>query len=312
MSRNDTRTLAEAAAWVEWASQPNPSPERAPDFDRWMADPAHREQFADLLALWRSDALAEAARVVQARAQRRKAPAWIGWTAGASTLAAAALALVTAPLLENTAFETPRGGGQAVVLADGSQVRLSGDARIEVAQGLTFRRVRLARGEAYFDVRHDARRPFRVDAGPAQVRVLGTAFDLDRHSAGQVDLAVYRGAVRLQTPGGASTRLVRGERAAVVAGEIVPVAQPVGAEPDWLAGWADASDAPLGQLLEEIGRFADRPVVAADGVDQRRISGRFHVADTQSALAALSLAYGVSVTVEPHRYLIGHSPRAPQ
>src|SRR5262249_53909848 len=160
---------------------------------------------------------------VQARSQQRRAPVWIGWAAGAATLAAAAVALMTAPVLESTAFETPRGAGQSGGLADGSKVRLSGDARIEVAQGPAVPQVRLARGEAYFDVKHDARRPFRVDAGPAQVRVLGTAFDLDRHAAGQVDLAVYRGAVRLQATGGGWERVVRGQRAAVIGGEIVHV-----------------------------------------------------------------------------------------
>jgi transmembrane sensor len=268
------------------------------------ASPDHREAFAELLALWRSDALGEAAGDIPLRRAPRQAR-WIGWASGLAAVAAALLVVVAAPLRQDQLFETTRGHGQAVRLADGSQVQLSGAARLQVRQGLFWRHASLEAGEAFFDVRHERNRPFEVAVGDARVRVLGTAFDIDRQASGRSEFAVYRGAVRLTSAGGASARLVRGERAAVEAGAIVRLSRPAGDAPDWLSGWFEASDTTLGQLLEEIGRFADRPVVTNQAtLADRRISGRFHVAEPTAALAAASLAYGLTVTPEPDRILV--------
>jgi transmembrane sensor len=313
LNRKTPQVIEQAAAWVEWTSDGAAGPDKARAFDQWMAAaPEHREAFAELLALWRSDAMAEAAAEAHAADNRRRAPGRPIWLAAAMATAVAAVAAVAiAPLREDEVFETPHGHGRLVRLADGSQAHLNGATRLEVRQGFFFRRATLEAGEAYFDVRHEPRRPFTVDAGEARVRVLGTAFDIDRHARGGVELAVYRGAVGVETSAGASARLTRGQRAAVQAGAIVRVARPAGEAPDWISGWFEASDATLGQLMEEIGRFADRPVATNQAaLAERRITGRFHVADPASALTAASLAYGLRVSTSPERILV-QTARAP-
>ena len=47
-----------------------------------------------------------------------------------------------------------------VTLADGTRVTLDGATRLEVRLGARRRQVELVRGEAFFDVAHDAARPF--------------------------------------------------------------------------------------------------------------------------------------------------------
>ena len=73
---------------------------------------------------------------------------------------------------------TATGESRTVTLADGSQVNLSGGSAIGVDITSEERRVRLLSGEAFFDVAHDAARPFTVEAGEARIVVLGTAFDV--------------------------------------------------------------------------------------------------------------------------------------
>lgn len=306
MSRTSPQVLEEAAAWVEWASDRTPAAERAGAFDQWMAaSPDHREAFSELLALWRSDALAEAAAEVGVAAPRPQPARWTGWAFAAAAMATAVLVVAVAPLRQDQVFKTRRGGGEAVRLADGSQVRLSGEARLQVRQGLFYRRARLDAGEAYFDVRHEPRRPFVVAVGDTRLRVLGTAFNIDRHTSGPIEFAVYRGAVRLTSAGGATAHLARGDRALVEGGTIVRLARSASEAPDWLSGWFEANDVPLGQLIEEVGRFADRPVVTTQAtLAERPISGRFHVSDPAQALAAASLAYGLTITREPDRILV--------
>ena len=73
----------------------------------------------------------------------------------------------------------PRGGVYRIALADGTQVWLNSDSRLEYPESFAggVREVRL-QGEAYFDVRSDSLRPFVVRTGLGDVTVLGTEFNV--------------------------------------------------------------------------------------------------------------------------------------
>jgi transmembrane sensor len=73
-------------------------------------------------------------------------------------------------------FETLRGTQRAVVLDDGSRVLLNSDTQIGVEMGAHERRVTVRRGEAYFEVAPDRRRPFVVAGPRCTATALGNAF----------------------------------------------------------------------------------------------------------------------------------------
>lgn len=307
MKAQDTRILTEAAAWVEWAGGTTSRDEEAVAFEHWMGEsPAHREAFADLAALWRSDALGEAvaemARTEPAR-RRRDLP----WNLFVPAGVAAALAVcvgVFAPLGQYASFETARGESRTVVLADGSTVRLNGAARIQVSQGFLGRSVALERGEAWFDVRHDGR-GFSVTTAEGKVQVLGTAFNVDRLASGRTEVSVYRGAVRFGARRRPTMDLRPGDRASVENGRLET--SPIAAsdrQPDWFDGWFDAGDASLGQLVEEADRFSAKPLVVDGRAARIRVSGRFNVARPEDVLEVMKTAYGVDVVEEHDRILI--------
>ena len=74
---------------------------------------------------------------------------------------------------------TPAGGTFSVVLSDGSKVWLNASSSIEFPAAFTndSRRVHI-KGEAYFEIAKDARRPFYVVSRGAEVKVLGTHFNV--------------------------------------------------------------------------------------------------------------------------------------
>lgn len=74
---------------------------------------------------------------------------------------------------------TPAGGQYRLTLADGTKVWLNSQSsiRFPVAFAGNTRLVEVT-GEAYFDVAHDARRPFVVKAGKMIVQALGTEFNV--------------------------------------------------------------------------------------------------------------------------------------
>ncbi|HJL19570.1 MAG TPA: FecR family protein, partial [Sandaracinaceae bacterium LLY-WYZ-13_1] len=96
-------------------------------------------------------------------------------------------------------------------LADGSRVRLSDRARLEVER-VRGAEVTLAlrRGTARFEVQSGGGRRWTIRAGGLTVRVLGTAFTVSRDD-GRASVAVHRGVVSVET-GVEARRLYAGER----------------------------------------------------------------------------------------------------
>ena len=81
-------------------------------------------------------------------------------------------------------YATAIGEQRSVVLEDGSVVTLNTASRIDVDFEKDHRTIRLAAGEALFQVAHDPARPFDVIVGETRVRAVGTQFNVDRRAAG--------------------------------------------------------------------------------------------------------------------------------
>src|SRR3546814_10056817 len=58
--------------------------------------------------------------------------------------------------------------------------------------------ITLEEGEAWFQVAHDAHRPFVVDVGSVRIRAVGTAFSVRRNPEG-VDVMVTEGVVETRS-----------------------------------------------------------------------------------------------------------------
>lgn len=83
-----------------------------------------------------------------------------------------------------------------VRLADGSVLTLGASSAVEVRYSAKVRRVELLSGEAFFRVEKDPDRPFIVATADAEVRVVGTQFDVRRSSEG-VRVSVLEGIVEV-------------------------------------------------------------------------------------------------------------------
>jgi len=75
-------------------------------------------------------------------------------------------------------FTTDVGERRTVALDDGSSVELGSYSALSVDFTPSVRQVRLHRGQAFFEVRGDAARPFTVHAANASMQALGTQFDV--------------------------------------------------------------------------------------------------------------------------------------
>jgi transmembrane sensor len=99
-------------------------------------------------------------------------------------------------------------------LPDGSFVYLRKGSKLKYPRKFTDDREVSLTGEAFFNVAHDSRHPFTIQAGEANVRVVGTSFSVIETDK-QVQLIVKSGKVRFFDKGDTSRQLlvVAGERA---------------------------------------------------------------------------------------------------
>lgn len=100
----------------------------------------------------------------------------------------------------------PAGERMKLVLSDSTVVVLNGSSRIRYPENFNgkIREVTLVEGEAFFDVKHDASKPFIVKARTTQINVLGTAFNVRAYKfLKNVQVTVTRGKVSVSSTGNA-------------------------------------------------------------------------------------------------------------
>lgn len=299
MKRN--RAKQNAALWA--ARRLDTAPHGA--FEAWKtADPDHAEAFDEVWSTIQDPALVEALRLSAQRAKARPATrgpaALIG---GVAALAACAVAGVLAwpdvqvMMVAPLRLETAPGQQREIALADGTRVTLDGATTLEVRLGDHRRQVRMTRGEAFFDVAHDASRPFTVSAPEGSVRVLGTAFDLER-GRDRLELAVYRGKVRLAPRGLGSpvADLTIGQRATARGGALSSVRTFDPTTEDWRTGWLETSGLSLDRLIERLNRGSPRRIVIVDpALGRQRVAGRFRLDEPETLVRNLALMHGFEV-----------------
>jgi transmembrane sensor len=171
-------------------------------------------------------------------------------------------------------FATRRGQQAVVTLADGSLVTLGPESRLRVHASGATRLVELT-GEAVFVVRHDAARPFVVRAAQAVTEDLGTTFGVRAYPGDTlVRVVVAEGAVALRAATGlpgTGVRLGAGDVGRLDHAGLVAVSH---GNPDadlaWTRGRVAFHDAPLGDVMTELGRRYDVAVHFARPADARR------------------------------------------
>jgi len=103
-------------------------------------------------------------------------------------------------LIYNT-LKVPVGGEYSLTLADGTRVILNSDSEIKypIAFGKKNRKVFL-KGEAYFAVTHNKKKPFIVDVNEAEIEVLGTEFNISAYEdEKEMYTTLVNGSVRFTT-----------------------------------------------------------------------------------------------------------------
>lgn len=104
---------------------------------------------------------------------------------------------------------TRKGSKSMIILPDGSRVWINDDSKITYGKsfGKESRELKLE-GEAYFDVVKDKTRPFIVHTKTADIKVLGTAFNVKAYADdSNLETTLLRGAVEINIKGDSEQKI---------------------------------------------------------------------------------------------------------
>src|SRR5690606_14624145 len=100
------------------------------------------------------------------------------------------------PAVTELTLTTPRGGQYQTTLSDGTKVWLNAGSMLRYPLHFPAdKRVVTLEGEAFFDVSHDAERPFTVQVNGTDIEVLGTQFNVNSYT--NVTATLVEGAVKI-------------------------------------------------------------------------------------------------------------------
>jgi transmembrane sensor len=190
----------------------------------------------------------------------------------------------------------------SMTLADGTRIVLGplSSVKIDAAYGTTSREVEV-RGDAWFDVRHDASKPFTVRAGTATIVDVGTTFAVRSDDPAGVSVTVSEGAVSLRqmnTPASQGVVLKAGDNGLLQTdGNVIAKrGSATGDDVAWLDGRLVFRDAPISQVASAMRRWYGIELKAADkSLNNRHLTASFANESPERVLETIRLALGAEI-----------------
>jgi transmembrane sensor len=307
--KSATQIDAQAADWIARRDGYSWSDEQQLQLDQWLDEAtAHRVAYLRLRSTWsRADRLSSlhVPGKISVPLKTVRHPRFSIWRVAASILIATTLgSLIATGIVLNgsRSYSTALGESKAVALADGTHLVLNTDTQVRTRIADGTRTVWLDSGEAYFEVAHDPRHPFVVEAGDSRITVLGTKFSV-RRDADHVDVVVVDGRVQVSEVGSgaqAGTTVVTKNDVVVASRDQMVVtkktAEQVLDQLGWRQGKLVLDQMTLKQAAIEFNRYNRKKLVIDDpAVENIRIGGSFNVDNVEGFAHLLHEGFGVKV-----------------
>lgn len=304
LKSGDLQRMEAAANWLQ-RLQAEPRDETlAMEWFEWcQAAPENLAAFERMREVWQAFEV----EMPQAR-PRARLRRFVGWryaAAAALVIGVAVGALTYTEGLGGRTLTTDVAEHGSQTLADGSRVELGARTRIATRFTRDERTVLVERGEAFFEVAKDPSRPFTVEAGDVRIKALGTAFNV-RRALNKTVVTVSEGLVSVMpvstqwpsTEVQHELRATAGERVTFSVPDnrlSMTTVDPASADA-WRQGVLKFVDEPLAAVMEEVNRYATKPIVIdGDALDGRVYTGTVYRDRIDEWLHALERVFPVKV-----------------
>lgn len=294
-----------AADWLLERREGEWNAERQAEFDAWMEESlAHRIAYWRLDAAWgRADLLTAMRRPAfqrRAEAKRKTWPNILRAVAAAIVIGAVAGAVQwfePGKTAEKT-YATAIGERERLTLADGSQIELNTDSQVRTEIAANQRKIWLDKGEVYFEVKHNEKKPFVVMVGEHRITDIGTKFVI-RRDKNDFRVSVLEGVVRLEDSHAAPKILTQGQVAVASANRTQIVRQTKQELTDaigWQRGVLVFDHTSLAEVAAEFNRYSTAKIVIADPKTAAlTIDGTFPSNNSRAFMRLAQAVLGLSV-----------------
>lgn len=307
---------AEAAEWLQRQQFWAPHDEDRARFDEWLAQSlSHRvaywrlkagfERSGRLTALQRETRFGKSSPVERARFRPFLPLAAAGVVAA---VVAGIVGLQVTPRVEGKVYETQVGGRQTIVLTDGSKIDLNTGTVVRV----NGRSAALIRGEAFFEITHDARHPFVVTAAGHRIVDLGTKFAVRTEPNG-MKVSLVQGSAQIEDPAAPSVRptvLKPGDIAVATSSKVFVVRntqQDLTNQLGWRRGVLVFHQTTLASAAAEFNRYNRKKLVIADARAATLVIGATFPTDDIEAFARTAKnVFGLRIEDRGNEIVISH------
>ncbi|MVZ63123.1 FecR family protein [Sphingobacterium humi] len=205
---------------------------------------------------------------------------------------------------------TPRGGQYRITLADGTKVWLNAESSLKYPTKFNAdERVVTLEGEAYFEVKSNAQKPFIVYSYGQRTMVKGTKFNMSAYQEDKkITTTLLEGEVGIQLLEGIKSGeilLKPDEQAVVFNGHITKKKVDAYEVIAWSKGKFMFTDTPLPAIMSQIERWYDVEVMYAQPVNDITFTGsisRFE--DIQDVLRKLTLTEDIEFEIQERRIMV--------
>lgn len=243
------------------------------ELDAWLAIPANRIAYLRLNNVWDRAGRLEAYRPLYRpnakSAQPSRRPMITRFAAGGVVVAAIAASAMYFSQPSTRTYATAVGERQTITLTDGSTIALNTNSILKLSTNANARSAILERGEAYFQIQHDAARPFTVSAAGHRIIDLGTKFVV-REEPNALKVTLLEGRARVETVDSVKSRttdLAPGETVIASTESFSKSKQTVASmknEASWQRGILVFENATLADAARELNRYNTQKLVIAD------------------------------------------------
>ncbi|MBC3916045.1 FecR domain-containing protein [Undibacterium sp. CY18W] len=306
----------QAANWLARRDSGNWSDEQETAMQAWINEAtAHRIAYLRLKSVWqRANRLSSLKMPQQYSVPKPRAAFSLltGWriAAGVLVIVGAGTLVVSSDILTPaTRYGTVLGESKTLALPDGSRLALNTNTHIRTQISSEKRLVWLDSGEAYFEVAHDTKRPFVIEAGKSRVTVLGTKFSV-RRDGDQIKVNVVDGRVQVSNSDAKSPSQPLPENAVVMTknetletgnGQLVvnhKTTEQIMRQLDWRQGKLVLDDMTLAQAVSEFNRYNQKKLVILDAsAGQIKIAGSFNVDNVDGFARLLHQGFGLKIEI---------------
>ncbi len=194
-------------------------------------------------------------------------------------------------------LEKQTGAGQRakITLSDGTSVHLNVNSILKYPDKFdaSFRKVELI-GEAFFEVSHDAQRPFIVETKELSTKVLGTSFNINSYPEATEEISVVSGKVQvgLISDGNKHVLLTpnQGVRFNSSDNQLMKTDIDAGSEIKWRSGELKFERMTFSEVIAELERYYHTPLIINNNAGKNcSITATFDNKGLQFILSSLQL-----------------------